>query len=151
MKPFKRTLVLTAIPAMLAATLSTAGAAELEDIIKYRQSNMKGIGGAMGQIAAIVKGKVDFNGALADHARALHSLTLHIEDGFPEGSLHDDSRAKPDIWEKWSEFEAAAQDARQASAAFIAAAESGEDVGGAFKKLGEACGGCHKPFRVKKD
>lgn len=135
----------------LIAATAPAVAADLEDMVKYRQSNMSGIGGAMGMIAAIVKGKVDFQDALPDHARALHHLTLHIEDGFPEGSLHDDSRAKPDIWEKWDEFTAAAQDARDASAAFVSAAESGDDVTGAFRTLGESCGNCHKPFRVKND
>ena len=151
MKSFKRSLLAFAVPALLVAAMAPAGAADTEEVVKYRQSNMKGLGGAMGMMAAIVKGKVDFKGGLADHARAAHSLTLHIEDGFPKDSLNDDSKAKPDIWQKWDEFKDAAETARQASAAMVAAAESGNDVEGAFKTLGESCGGCHKPFRVKKD
>ena len=149
MKRFKRSLLVATLPALLIA--GSLSAAEVEDVVKYRKANMKGIGGAMGMMAAIVKGKVDFQDALADNARALHSLTLHIEDGFPEGSMHEDSRAKPEIWQKWDKFTNAAGNAREAAAAMVTAAESGNDVGGAFKKLGAACGKCHKPFRVKKD
>ncbi len=138
-----------ALPALLIA--GTLSAAEVDDIVKYRQSNMKGIGGAMGMMASIVKGKVEFNDALADHARALHSLALHVEDGFPEDSLNDDSNAKPEIWQKWQKFSDAAKRLRTAATGMVAAAESGNDIEGAFKKLGGACGNCHKPFRVKKD
>ena len=34
----------------------------------------------------------------------------HIPMLFPKGSLTDKSKAKPEIWDKWSEFEAAAED-----------------------------------------
>lgn len=138
--------------AMLTTGAMPSAVAETEDVVKYRQSLMSGVGGAMGTLAAIVQGKVEYKNALADNARALHALTLHIEDAFPQGSLNDDSAAKPEIWEKWDEFQAAAQKSREASTAMVAAAESGDDgqIGAAFKALGDSCGGCHRPFRVKK-
>src|SRR6185436_14193016 len=39
---------------------------------------------------------------LADNAKKIPSL-------FPEGSMTEKSKAKPEIWQKWPEFEAAAK------------------------------------------
>jgi len=47
--------------------------------------------------------------AVAVNAETMALNALHIPTLFPRGTLSDKSAAKPEIWEKWSEFEAAAK------------------------------------------
>ena len=51
------------------------------------------------------------------------------------------------------EFAAAVEKAKEATAAFVAVAESGDKaaLGGAFRDVGMACRGCHDRFRVAHD
>jgi cytochrome c556 len=69
---------------------------------------------------------------------------------FPKGSLTDKSKAKPEIWEKWSEFEAAAKN-MEAKAIEVRDAVRAKDqakVEALMKDFGrQACGTCHTPFR----
>src|SRR5262249_37765357 len=89
--------------------------------------------------------------AVAVNAETMALIATHIIALFPEGSLTDKSKAKPEIWQKWPEFEAAAKNLgvqadklREAPRTKgPAATEAGaEDFGR------QACGTCHQPFRV---
>ena len=53
--------------------------------------------------------------------------------------------------EDWAGFEKAAQalDTASADLASVAASGDKQKVAAAFGNLGKACGGCHKPYRVK--
>ena len=58
------------------------------------------------------------------------------------------------IWEKWSEFEQAAQKFEEESAKFAEVAQGGDMAAigpalGAFGKQG--CGACHETFREKQN
>ncbi len=81
---------------------------------------------------------------MADNAKRITSL-------FPQGSMTAKSNAKPEIWQKWPEFEAAAknygtQAEKLRDAALSKNAAAVQAVG---KDLGRlACGTCHTPFRV---
>jgi cytochrome c556 len=70
---------------------------------------------------------------------------------FPKGSLTDKSKAKPEIWEKWSEFEGAAKNL-ETWAVKLRDAATAKDADGTqaiVKDFGrQACGTCHTPFRV---
>lgn len=126
---------------------------EPEDLIKYRQSVMKSIGGHMGAAALIMRGKVDYLPQLIDHARALAATTNGIDDIFPEASALGETRAKSEVWENPEEFKKAVEDAQQAADAFLAAVESDnqEDMATRFKALGDTCKGCHDDFREKEE
>jgi len=81
---------------------------------------------------------------LADNAKKIPSL-------FPEGSMTEKSKAKPEIWQKWPEFEAAAQKLEAESVKLRDTAKTGnaEATGAVIKDFGRnACGTCHTPFRV---
>jgi cytochrome c556 len=127
------------------------GAAEPEDIIKYRQAAMKASGGHMAASAAIVKGKVPFTADLPGHARALEQLTKGTAAHFPAGSDFGKTKALEAVWKDRAEFEKAARTAEVKAKAFAKAA-AGKDLkaaAAAHKDLGDACGACHKKFRKK--
>jgi cytochrome c556 len=70
---------------------------------------------------------------------------------FPKGSLTDKSKAKPEIWEKWGDFEAAAKnmEAKAIEVRDAARAKDQAKVEALMKDFGrQACGTCHTPFRV---
>jgi cytochrome c556 len=69
---------------------------------------------------------------------------------FPEGSLTDKSKAKPEVWQKWPEFQAAAKNLETQSEKLrdAARAKNGQATQDIVKDFGRtACGTCHTPFR----
>jgi cytochrome c556 len=117
-------------------------------------------GAHLTMIAAVAKGEVSFTDEVAAHAQALAEqgklLTANLQLLFPEGTgkgAGPDTAALPVIWEKWSEFEQAAQAFEQQSAKLLEVADSG-DMAALGQQLGalgkEGCGGCHQTFREKK-
>ena len=90
---------------------------EPANIVKYRKAFMSSNGAHITMIAAVVKGEASFTGDIAANAQALAEqgklLTANLEQLFPEGTAKGEtaekSAALPAIWEKWGEFEQAAQ------------------------------------------
>jgi cytochrome c556 len=145
---------------VLAAGLALGIAAQAladtpENLVKYRQSVMKAIGGHMGSIAAVVKGEVGFTGHVAGHARGIEEMSLIVPETFPANSGPmdvADTEALPEIWEEPAKFKQAVSDFQAAAAKFAAVAEGGDmsAIGDGLGALGKTCGGCHKPFRKKR-
>ncbi len=128
---------------------------EPENVIKYRQSVMKAIGGHTGAIAGVVKGEVSYSGDVAAHARGIREMSGLISKLFPKGTdnaMHQETRALPAIWQDWAKFEAAVKAFQSASADLVRIAEAGDPAafGAGLEGLGKSCGGCHKPFRAEK-
>ncbi len=146
--------ILTA--ALLLGLASPAQAVdEPENVIKYRQSVMKAIGGHMGAIVGVVKGEVSYLDHVAAHAQGINAMSKLLPALFPEGTSQfefSNTRALPEIWDDFSKFEAAAKAFAVESAKMVEVAASGDlgAIGGQLQKVGKACGGCHKPFRQKK-
>lgn len=71
---------------------------------------------------------------------------------FPEGSVSEKSRAKPEIWDRWAEFRELPSKVKKAAQDLSDAAKSGDEaeVQAKFKALGEACKNCHESFRAPK-
>jgi cytochrome c556 len=84
---------------------------------------------------------------IAAEASAINDESKHIEALFPAGSTHEHSRAKPEIWENWKEFQGLIAAMQTDSAALAEAARSGGDVGAASKKMFGGCKSCHDKFR----
>ena len=148
---------------LLAALGTGAFAAdEPANIVKYRKAFMDANGAHISMIAAVVKGEVSFTGDIAANAQALAEqgklLTANLEQLFPEGTAKGEtgekSAALPVIWEKWGEFEQAAQRFEEESAKFAEVAQGGDmaAIGPALGALGkQGCGACHETFREKQD
>jgi len=133
------------------ALLGQAGAAEPEDVIKYRQGQMKALGGHMAAMAQIVRGKVPFTARLEGHAQAVAAGTKDLAALFPKDSDFGETEALPEIWKKPSEFEKLAKDSDKAADALAAAVKGGDKaaIGSAFDGLGKTCKACHDDFRKK--
>ncbi len=82
-------------------------------------------------------------------AKVIVENAAMILDLFPKGSTGEDSRAKPEIWEKWDEFgkKVAALNRAANALANETMTQDMMKVGPKMKALGAACGSCHKPFR----
>lgn len=114
-----------------------------------RQTVMHTIGGHMKALGAVAKGEMAADAATAVHAESLHALAASTKFMFPEGSITDKSRSKPEIWSDWAGFEKAADAFTDATAAMIPIAKTGDaaQIGAALGEIGKTCGGCHKPYR----
>lgn len=141
--------------AALAAGIGAASAAdESANVIKYRQNVMRSIGGHMGAISGVVKGEVSYGSHVAAHAESVAATSQLIVDMFPQGSLTGaETAAKPEIWQDWDDFRQKASDLQTAASNLAQVANSGDMSGleAAFGEVGKACGGCHRPFRIKRD
>ena len=88
--------------------------------------------------------------AMAVNAETIAINAQHIPSLFPKGSMTDKSNAKPEIWEKRSEFEEVAK-TLQAKAEEIRDAARAKDqpkVEALMKDFGRTtCGTCHTTFR----
>ncbi len=82
-------------------------------------------------------------------AKIIAGNAAMILDLFPKGTTGEDSRAKPEIWEKWDEFgkKVAALNSAATALANETMTKDMMKVGPKMKALGATCGGCHKPFR----
>jgi cytochrome c556 len=120
-----------------------------DEAIAARQDLMKKQGAAMRSIADKMKaGQVQ---AVADDAKILEDTAKKITPLFPEGSLNaNTSRAKPEIWQRWSEFEGHAKKLEEQAKLLADTAKTGnaDATGKMVADIGRGtCGGCHTPFR----
>lgn len=119
------------------------------DIVADRQRMMK----LHGQIWADIQAKAKANNieGIEVSAETLAINAQYIPLMFPEGTLTDKSKAKPDVWQKFPEFEAAAKKmeteaVKLRDASKAKNAQLTQDI---VKDFGRnACGACHTPFRV---
>jgi cytochrome c556 len=119
------------------------------DVVADRQRLMKLNGASWADAQA--KAKAGQWEAIAVNAETMAVNAAHIPMLFPAGSLTEKSKAKPEIWQKWPEFEASAKNFVAESEKLRDAARSKDQarVEVAMKDFGRnACGSCHTPFRV---
>jgi len=119
------------------------------DAVAERQRLMKNVGANWADIQNKVKGGNPEGVAVNAEAIGLHAQ--RIPGLFPEGSLTDKSKAKPDIWQKWPEFQAAAKNLENRAGTLRdqAVAKDAAAVTTTVATFGrDACGACHTPFRV---
>lgn len=144
---------LAASAVTIGISLQAAADTTPEDAYDYRDAIMETLRGHIRAASMTVRGLVDDRGQLVDHAKGMANVARELDHIFPAGSNVGESEALPVIWEEPEEFAAAIAKVQEASAAFVAAAESGdaERIGSAFRELGGSCRGCHDRFRVAHD
>ncbi len=145
-------VALGALSTLLVLPLHAVVAQSDEAFIKYRQKVMSSNGANIGSIGDIVKNKLPYAGNIAGHARNINTNAKMIAAAFKKKLHQGKTDAKPEIWQKWSEFEDAAKNLQEQSAKLADVASSGDmtAIGAQLKQMGKACGNCHKKFRKKK-
>lgn len=142
------------------ATILTAGLSaqifaepSAEDAYKYRESIMTSLKGHAGAISMQTRGLAGDPRHISSHAQAIANLGAELGSVFQEGSNIEGSEALPIIWEEPEKFAEAIAKAEKAMAALGAAASDNnvEAIGRAFRKVGEACKGCHDRYREEHD
>jgi len=118
------------------------------DVVADRQRLMKLQGASWADIQAKAKaGNIE---GIAVNAETLAMTAQQIPGLFPEGSGTEKSKAKPDVWQKWPEFERAAKNLEVQSEKLRDAAKAKNEqlTQDIVKDFGRnACGTCHTPFR----
>src|SRR4030095_10050263 len=119
------------------------------DVVADRQRLMKLNGASWADAQAKLKaGNAE---GVAVNAETMALIATQIVALFPEGSLTDKSKAKPEIWQKWAEFESAVKNYAMQAEKLRDAARS-KDLAATeavAKDFGrQACGTCHQPFRA---
>jgi len=118
------------------------------DVVADRQRLMKLNGASSRDMNDKLKaGQIE---AIAVNAETIAINAQHIPFLFPEGSMTDKSNAKPEVWEKKADFDAAAK-TMQVKAEELRDAARAKDqakVEALMKDFGRTtCGACHTPFR----
>lgn len=138
--------------------LVTAGCASMqnpqttmtpEQIVAERQKVMKANGDAWKNVQD--KAKAGNIAGIAADADVMAQNAKKIPALFPAGSLVGKTAAKPEIWQKWPEFEASAKNFEMEAAKLRDTAKTGnaDATQALVKDFGrKACGSCHQPFRV---
>jgi cytochrome c556 len=142
------TFMAVALFAAVGCGVSTIAADNSADIVQKRIDLMKSQGPHLKPIADYLKGAGGSDG-LASNAQAVADNAKQIPSLFPPGSITDKSRAKPEIWQKWDDFQAKAKDLQDAAAKLAEVAKTGDKavIGPQLKALGQTCGACHDAYR----
>jgi cytochrome c556 len=147
----RRSFVLIPLVAATMAACTTAAPPRMigtNDVVFDRQRIMKVQGAMWGDIQNKFKaGNIEAIGA---NAEVLAITAMQIPTLFPEGSLTDKSKAKPELWQRRSDFEAAAKNLTIWSERLRDASRAKDEkaVADIMKDFGRVgCGTCHTPFR----
>ncbi len=131
----------------LLAGSSAVTAAQFDKVIEARQDLMKNISAA----GKAMRSAADAAGVAASADKLAELFAKINTESFPKGSA-DGSRSKPEIWEQWDKFAAAAKNAATLAQSIAAKARAGESTAELVKGFGRsACGSCHRPFRKPKE
>jgi cytochrome c556 len=149
MRYVRSAVVIGGLAAMTLTGCASMQARKPEEAVAERQRLMKLHGALWKDIQDKAKaGNIE---SIAVDAEALAINAPRIPSLFPEGSLTDKSKAKPEIWQKWPEFEKAAMNLKTESEKLrdVAKTKDADATQAVMKDFGKnACGTCHTPFRV---
>ena len=147
----RRSLVLIPVVAATLAACTTAAPQRMvgtDDVVFDRQRIMKVQGAMWTDIQNKFKaGNIE---AIAPNAEVIAITALQIPTLFPEGSLTEKSKAKPEVWQRRDEFDKAAKNLAVWSERLRDASKAKDEkaVADIMKDYGRvACGTCHTPFR----
>lgn len=128
---------------MIAMPFVTASADVIDERKSYFKQNAGALRAMRGQIA-----NGDFD-AIAAGADSIAIWAAKMTDYFPEGSGEGETSARPEIWERFSEFTMLSKNNEEAAIALKQAALANDSaaVGANAQKLGATCGACHSQFK----
>lgn len=131
-----------------ACTLGSGRMIGTGDVVFDRQRLMRVQGAQLSEIQSKFRaGNIEGIGV---NAEVVAITAMQIPSLFPDGSLSEKSRAKPEIWQRWGEFEATAKNLTIWSERLRDAARAKDDkaVADIVKDYARvSCGACHEAFR----
>lgn len=121
-------------------------------IVKERMKVMEFIAQNVKMIAPFIMGSLDMNyNAVAGSASQISMAVDTVLTKFPEGSLSEESEAKPEIWQNWNEFETLFKKLATDAGKLAQMAKDEEfDLMEQFQTMTSNCKTCHTKFRQKK-
>ncbi|QIR15221.1 c-type cytochrome [Shewanella aestuarii] len=146
----KKTLLAISAAAILIPSAYANNFEDANDAIKYRKAAFGLIAYNFGDMAAMIKGKKDFNAdVFAQRASNVAALSQIPHEGFIAGSDKGNTDALAKIWSDKADFDAK-MTAFQENAAKLAVAAKGTDqnqIKQAFGNTGQSCKGCHDVYK----
>jgi cytochrome c556 len=146
------------MPEQYGATMAQDNTMQKKKVIDGRRELMRNNSVHFKDLRQKAKG-----GQLTQIAVNAHTIAInarHIPSLFPAGTLGTSeikSRAKPEIWQDWNGFKAAAKQLEDAATDLMQLTKNAGKMGvtsaqvnTAAKAIGGACKNCHKKFRVPK-
>lgn len=154
MRTSRRNLqILVILLVSLSVSFTMVMAQEDEASLQYRQKVMTSQSASMGAINDILKNKLPFPNHIFTHAQAIQRMTALVPEAFKKEVTAGKTDAKPEIWKEWDKYVAAAEALGQEAAKLAEVAQKNdmEAITAQVKKVGDACGTCHKPYRKPKE
>ena len=138
---------------MTAVVLAVGGAAQADSFepIQTRQAGQDLLDGTFAGVKAVITANGDVK-TLEGPGKAIQRWALVIPTLFPPGSdTGGNTKAAPTVWSDQAGVQKAAVTLSHAGGALATAAKAGDATAAAaaFKEIGEACGACHKEYRLK--
>ena len=119
--------------------------------VRYRQSAYFILRTNTGPLAAMARGKMDYDEAMfKKYAARVGMIAEFVPDGFEEPWMNGSSEAKKAIWENKDDFNAKMNDFLIAARALAETAKLGDQKANinAFKDLGKTCKACHDKYKA---
>jgi cytochrome c556 len=114
--------------------------------VKSRQEAMDSNGMNAKILGDMAGGKADFDAAkAAEAAAAIAATAATVPDLFRANEEDPKSKAKPEIWASYSDFETKAGDLMKAAQSMDTSTVEGVAAG--MGAVGGACGACHKAYK----
>ncbi|WP_286237876.1 c-type cytochrome [Neptuniibacter halophilus] len=149
-------LTKAALCTLFTATIALPAVAEtpFEDQIEARQSYFQVLKHNMGLLGSMVKGKRDYDPAIADAAAKDIYLLSQLNNTlmWPAGSDLEqaETKAKPEIWQNGADVQEKFKALNTAAEQLAANAGQGADaLKKSFGPVGKSCKSCHDDYRAK--
>jgi cytochrome c556 len=120
----------------------------LADPIAARQAGMKQAGKDSDEIKKVVDASGDV-APLAAQAQAIADWERKVPNVFPPGSDAGKTKAKPEIWQNFADFQSLAADTAAQADKLVKLAQADDKAGfnAQFHTMAAACGTCHRRYR----
>jgi cytochrome c556 len=118
----------------------------------YRQAVMRVAANKSATVGAMARGEVPVDeAAFAKAVNDLNAVSGMMTEGFMPQGAPEGSRALPEIWTNWADFEAKAAALTTATQGLADATRTGGFAAGSplVQSMAGNCGGCHRTYRMR--
>ncbi|MDO6617517.1 MULTISPECIES: cytochrome c [unclassified Shewanella] len=146
----KNKILALAVSALLIPTVNAHNFEDANDAIDYRKAGFSLIRYQFGDMAAMMKGKKEFElTVFQTRAANLAALAKIPHEGFIAGSDNGDTEALAKIWSNKADFDTKMTEFQENAVKLDLAAQTGDkkQIKQAFGNTGKSCKGCHDMYK----